>query len=85
MTKAQKIRHAKLESEKAFARVQGMKLRGERATAATGGFPYSARTCAEWTIWNGVVVDRQMTQAERRKDAKRGSKMLRDAILKAAA
>ena len=81
------ITHAKLESGKALARIQGMKLRAqlEPATAAKGGFPYPGRTCAEWTLWNGQIVDRQMTPAERRRDAKRGSKMLKEAILRVAA
>lgn len=45
-----RVRHALMESELAKARVQGMKARAEQspATAAKGGFPYPARTCAEW-------------------------------------
>lgn len=51
------IRRAQYRSDLATARLQGMKLRAqlEPPTAATGGFPYPARTCAEWTLfdsWN---------------------------------
>ena len=46
-----RIRRAMIESERAFARVQGMNARAKLglSTAAVGGFPYRARTCAEWT------------------------------------
>lgn len=81
------LNQAKLGSAKATARLQGMKLRAQLnpPQAAAGGFPYPARTCAEWEEQNGAIVERQMTQAERREDAKRGSRRLRDAIRSLAA
>jgi hypothetical protein len=46
-----KIRSAKVASELAAARLQGMKLRAklDPPRPAEGKFPYPARTCAEWT------------------------------------
>lgn len=81
------INAAKLATAKATARLQGMKLRAmlDPPKEAPRGFPYPARTCAEWKEVNGVFVDRQMTRAETRKDAIEGSASLRDAILEIAA
>jgi hypothetical protein len=46
-----RIRTAQAQSELARARLQGMKIRSEMEPprAASGGFPYPARTCAEWS------------------------------------
>lgn len=48
-----KIRHAQAESDKATSRLQGMKIRAnmDAPKPASGGFPYPARTCAEWGPW----------------------------------
>jgi hypothetical protein len=45
-----RIRSAQIQSDRATARLQGMKLRSqlEPPRAAEGKFPYPARTCAEW-------------------------------------
>jgi hypothetical protein len=76
-------------SKEAAARLWGMKYRASRyqPTAAVGTFPFGpARTCAEWEeLPTGEFADRQMTDIERRRDAKRGSRMLRDAIRRMAA
>jgi hypothetical protein len=61
--------------------------------AATGGFPYAARTCAEWKRSEANnrtrprhakptnnIIEREMTRAEYEKDAKQGSAQLRAAI-----
>jgi hypothetical protein len=82
-----RVRHAQLGSDCATARLQGMKLRAslDPPRAAEGTFPYPARTCAEWDERHGAFVERQMTQAERRRDASQGSRKLRDAIRKVAA
>lgn len=80
-----RLRAAKLSLRMCEARLHGMKARAGHATPATGGFPYPARTCAEWTEIGGEIVERQMTPAERRKDAKLGSKMLKEAIERMAA
>lgn len=46
-----RIRSAMAGSELTLARVLGMKARAkfDPPQAAQGGFPYPARTCAEWT------------------------------------
>jgi hypothetical protein len=46
----ERLRTAKLQSDLARARLQGMKLRAELdpPRPAQGKFPYPARTCAEW-------------------------------------
>lgn len=56
-----RISQALQQSELTFARVQGMKLRAKLnpPRAATGGFPYRARNCAQWTA--------TAAKAERRK------------------
>ena len=90
---------AQQQSELAFARVLGMKIaaRVSPPTAATGGFPYPARSCAEWSddeldkrFKPGRArvkekLPREMSSAQRTKDAVRGSAALRDAILAIAA
>ena len=45
-----RLRHAQRGTGEATARLVGMKLRAklDPPRAATGGFPYPARTCAEW-------------------------------------
>lgn len=91
MTKSTKqiaIAEAQRASGCAAARLWGMKYRAsiDPPSAAIGGFPYLARTCAEWEeLPGGAIVERQMTDLERKRDAKRGSRMLRDAILRCAA
>jgi hypothetical protein len=76
-------------SKEAAARLWGMKYRASRnqPTAAVGTFPFGpSRTCAEWEeLPTGEFADRQMTDLERIRDAKRGSRMLRDAIRRMAA
>lgn len=82
-------------SQLAIARVQGMKIRaefespfGDRPTQIdlSQRFPYPARTCAEWEeLPTRQMVDWEMSMAERRRDAKRGSARLKEAIRKAAA
>jgi hypothetical protein len=70
-------------SRMATARVVGMKLRAQSdpPRAAVGKFPYPHRTCAEWEeLPTGEIRGREMTPAERRKDAKEGSARLRSAI-----
>lgn len=83
------------------ARLQGMKIRAklDPPRAATGGFPYPARTCAEWTRAEGLPGYRakrasekvctdlppDATFATRRKDAIEGSAKLKAAILAVAA
>lgn len=81
------LKHAINGSRLATARLAGMKLRAtlDPPRAAVGSFPYPGRTCAEWTEASGVIVERQMSSEERRKDAQQGSARLRDAIRKAAA
>lgn len=81
------IRKAQLESERSRARLHGRKIRAsiEGPRAAVGGFPYCARTCAEWEELNGKFIDRDPTDEERDTDALEGSARLRDAILRMAA
>jgi hypothetical protein len=71
-----KLTAAQRASDCATARLQGMKLRAELypPQAAVGGFPYPARTCADWMDW-------EPTEADRRREAEIGSAKLRDAIL----
>jgi hypothetical protein len=83
------LTRALLDSRKAAARLQGMKQRTEldppRACIGTFPFGYS-RTCAEWEMTpRGKVIEREMTDEEREKDAREGSAKLRDAILAIAA
>lgn len=78
-----KIESAQFQSALATARVQGMKLRAQSdpPTAAKGGFPWPHRTCAEWTVTpSGKFIPRELTLLERKREAKRGSNKLRDAI-----
>jgi hypothetical protein len=77
-----RLARAQRDSEAAKARVQGMKLRAQLdpPRAATGGFPYPGRTCAEV----GIGLPREMTLAERKEDARKGSAMLRKALKRAA-
>jgi hypothetical protein len=69
-----KLQKAKHESELAFARVRGMKNRAAitPATAATGGFPYPARTCAQlqWRFRDHSPKGRQTKAAARLKASK---------------
>lgn len=83
-------------SDCARARVQGMKIRAklDPPRAATGGFPYPARTCAEWHRADGLCGYRPLRPAERiytdlppdatfakrRQDAIEGSAKLKAAI-----
>jgi hypothetical protein len=77
-----RLQQAVLGSGMAISRLQGMKRRAQDdpPKPAVGRFPYPARTCAEWEDVGGVITDREMTLTERRSDAARGSKGLRDAI-----
>lgn len=79
------LNHALNGSRMAAARLAGMKLRAalDPPRAAVRSFPYPGRTCAEWTEYGGP--EREMSLAERRRDAKAGSARLRDAIRKVAA
>lgn len=85
----------KAASALAIARVQGMKIAAmvDPPRAATGGFPYPARTCAEWKQSEANartkprnakptedLLGREMTTAERRQDAIEGSARLKEAI-----
>lgn len=56
-----KINTAQLASELTASRYQGMKLRAELdpPRAATGGFPYAARNCAEWNWFDLTEEERQ--------------------------
>lgn len=86
MSKTQtRLRAAELSLRMCEARLHGIKAHAGLATPATGGFPYPARTCAEWQEENGAFVEREMTDAERYDDAERGSKMLKEAIERMAA
>jgi hypothetical protein len=60
----------------ATARLWGMKYRAklDPPRAAVGGFPYPARTCAEW-------MGLPQTEEQLRHEAEIGSAKLRDAIL----
>lgn len=87
------IRTAKLQSELAIARLAGMKICANLRppTAATGGFPYKARTCAEWRprvpTDPGIVaypLPFNADFARRCHDAVSGSAALLDAIRSAA-
>ena len=59
-----RIRRAIAQSELSFARVQGMKIAAQEQppSAAVGGFPYPARTCAQWIH----VEDRGRCEIKRR-------------------
>lgn len=75
-------------SECAAARLWGMKHRAaiNPPKAASGGFPYPARTCAEWEATaTGQVLETEQTDDERQADAEAGSAKLRDAIRRLAA
>ena len=52
-----KIRFAQAQSDLAAARLRGMKVRASLTPpqAATGTFPYPARTCAEWTRFQAML------------------------------
>lgn len=72
----------------ASARLSGMKLRAHfhPPRPALGHMPFpDHRTCAGWEqLPSGEICDRQMTSAERKRDAARGSRKLRDAIRRTA-
>jgi hypothetical protein len=80
---------ALLGSSMASARLAGMKIRAqcEPPTACVGTFPFGpSRTCAEWQVLsNGTVIDREMTDEERERDAIEGSAKLKAAIERLAA
>lgn len=94
MTGFTKIERAQAQSDLATARVQGMKISAmlRQPTAAPAGFPYPHRTCAEWTRVEGrpgkarkrpadyQPLSDEMTDRQRRSDARKGSASLRDAI-----
>lgn len=70
-------------SKCAEARLWGMKHRAKTnpPTAAARGFPYPARTCAEWKeAPSGQILEIEQTDEERQIDAETGSAKLRDAI-----
>jgi hypothetical protein len=74
----------------AQARLWGMKHRAtvNPPKAAVGSFPYPHRTCAEWEELpgsNGTIIEREMSMAERDRDAVEGSAKLREAIERMAA
>jgi hypothetical protein len=52
-----RVRHAQRQSDLAAARLAGMKIRARlnQPIAAKGGFPYAARTCAQWTPFEAWV------------------------------
>lgn len=56
-----RVRTAQVQSDLATARLQGMKARAKDnpPTAAKGGFPYPARTCAEWTRYEAWQARRR--------------------------
>jgi hypothetical protein len=98
MAQSSKLRKAQVESDKATARLQGMKLRAELdpPRAAVGGFPYPARTCAEWGTTKDKTKPRKPKRviiellpdvplSRRKRDAILGSARLLAAILAIAA
>jgi hypothetical protein len=81
------LAHADHASRCATARLWGMKYRAsiDPPSAAVGGFPYPARTCAEWDECSPFVPHTEARYSERMKDAIEGSTRLREAILRMAA
>lgn len=83
-----RIASALTASRCAEARLWGMKHRASEnpPQAATGSFPYPARTCAEWTeLPGGSFTAAEPTDEEREQDAVEGSARLLDALLRLAA
>lgn len=83
---AARLTQAMTGSKLATARLQGMKIRAKASPAipAAGAFPYPHRTCAEWEEVKGRFGEKEMSQNARRRDAKRGSAKLRDALRRVA-
>jgi hypothetical protein len=81
---------AMLGSRCAAARLWGMKYRAaiDPPRAATGGFPYFTKTCAEWEREEQSPfrhkLPREMSDRQRKADAIRGSAALCEAIRRAA-
>lgn len=79
-----RLAEAKRQTALAEARLAGMKIRAQLhpPTAATGGFPYPARTCADWVPGE---LPPELDDDARLDDAANGSRMLFDAIVRLAA
>jgi hypothetical protein len=68
---------ADISLQQCMARFAGMKIRAQLdpPIPAQGGFPYPARTCAEWD-------DHEVSPEDLARDAEQGSTALRVAILR---